>query len=245
MPAPDFVAATCERLAFRASLICSNPSCSTLTVGPADAQGPLALKLGEAAHIRAARPGQARYEKNMTDEERAHSDNGIWLCANCHTMIDKNQGGEFTVELLLEWKSKHEQIISALLRSHRSPLPLLRKVTEEGQFAQDVVDLLEQHGALFMDTHSEVLPHVILSLDRLRSELRVLARRIRYDSSLKELIKDLVDHCRAFMNHTSRFNGRDWHELEALRGRVGIIVLRLREDYGCKIRGPLNRIIPG
>ena len=46
------------------------------------------------------------------------------------------------------------------------------------------------------------------------------------------------------MNHTDRFRGQYWPELEAMRNRVGVIVLRLREDYGCKIRGPLNRIIP-
>ncbi|MDX6498317.1 MAG: hypothetical protein QOG23_1577 [Blastocatellia bacterium] len=28
-----------------------------------------------------------------------------------------------------------------------------------------------------------------------------------------------------------------------MRNRVGVIVLRLREDYGCKVRGQLNRII--
>src|SRR5262245_53944737 len=118
MACPDFSADTRELLAFRASLICNNPSCATLTVGPSDARGPLALKLGEAAHIRAARPGQARYDANMTDEQRAHPDNGIWLCASCHTMIDKNGGADFPVETLIEWKRRHEEIIRSLLYSH-------------------------------------------------------------------------------------------------------------------------------
>lgn len=244
MTGPDFSAATCQLLAFRASLICSNPQCSTLTVGPSDGQGDLAVKIGEAAHIRAARLGQARHDKNMTDAERAHPDNGIWLCAACHTMIDKNNGADFPAEMLLEWKKKHEQFIRFLLLSHRSPLPVLRRFTEEGQVAQDTIDLLEQHGALFMDRNMEVAQHVIVSLERLRSELRDLARKIRYDSELKGIIKDLADDCRTFMNNTSRFTHGEWHELEALRGRVGIKALRLRQDYGCKIRGPLNRIIP-
>jgi hypothetical protein len=46
------------------------------------------------------------------------------------------------------------------------------------------------------------------------------------------------------MNHTDHFRGQYWHELEGMRNRVGVIVLRLREDYGCKVRGHLNRIIP-
>lgn len=181
---PDFSADTRELLMFRASLICSNPACATITLGPADAQGRLAVKLGEAAHIRAARPGP-RFDENMSDEERAHPDNGIWLCASCHTLIDKNNGEDFPVETLLEWKQKHENVLRSLLHSHRSVLPLLRKFTEEGQLAQDVVDALENHGALFMDRHFEVEQHVIISIDRLRSELQQLARRVRYDGDLK------------------------------------------------------------
>jgi hypothetical protein len=244
MACPDFSVDTRDMLAFRACLICNNPSCAALTVGPADAQGPLAIKLGEAAHIRAARSGQARYDDKMTDEQRAHPDNGIWLCASCHTMIDKNGGEGFKAEKLIEWKKKHEEIIRSLLYSHRSPWPLMRKFTEEGQIAQDVVVALENHGALFVDRNVEVAQHVVLSLDRLRLELRDLARKIRYDSSLKNLIKDLADECRSFMNFTSPSNGHDWHQLETMRSRVGVLVLRLRDDYGCKIRGPLNRIIP-
>jgi hypothetical protein len=241
---PDFSVDTKEQLMFRASLICTNPSCATITLGPSDAVGKLSLKLGEAAHIQAARPGQARYDPNMSDAQRADPTNGIWLCASCHSLIDKNQGADFPVAMLLEWKRKHEDVLRSLLHSHRSVLPLIRKFTEEGQIAQDVVDTLENHGALFMDRQYEVDQHVLVSIDHLRTELRDLAKRVRYDGELKGLIKDLVAECRSFMNHTSRFGGHVWPELESMRTRVGVIVLRLREDYGCKVRGRLNRIIP-
>lgn len=243
MSSPDFSPATREILAFRASLICSNPRCSTLTVGPSDANGPLALKLGEAAHIHAARAGQARHIPSMTDDERSHPDNGIWLCANCHTMVDKNQGADFPAPMLLDWKRRHEEIIRSLLYSHRSPLPLLRKFTEEGQIAQDAVDLLEQHGALFVDRSIEEPQYMAVSLDRLRSGLRELAQRIRYDSQLKTIIKDLANECRSFMNHTSRFSTTQWNEVEVLRARVGTLVLRLRDEYRCRVHH-LNRILP-
>jgi hypothetical protein len=175
---PDFSTATCLTLAFRAGLICSNPECSTLTAGPSEVHGDLALKVGEGAHICAARPKQARYEKLMTDEMRAASDNGIWLCAHCHNIIDKNEGVDFPTPLLREWKRKHEEFIRSLPLSHRSPLPALRRLTEEGQIAQEVVDELERHGALFVDHHMEVQNHVVLSIDRLRSELIELSRKI-------------------------------------------------------------------
>jgi hypothetical protein len=68
--------------------------------------------------------------------------------------------------------------------------------------------------------------------------------RSHYDGELKSLIKDLANECRSFMNYTDRFHAQYWSELEGMRNRVGVIVLRLREDYGCKVRKHLNRIIP-
>lgn len=244
MPAPDFSPKTIELLAFRSSLICNNPLCGTLTVGPSDASGPLKLKLGEAAHIRAARRGQARYDESMTDDQRASFDNGIWLCANCHRMVDKNMGTDFPVDVLADWKRSHEAVIRSLLHSHRSPLPLLRRFTEEGAIAQEAVDILEQHGALFVDLIYEVDSHVLISIEHLRADLARLPRKVRYDSRLKDLLKDLVNEVRGFMNRTSRFQGNVLSELPALRSRTGIHLLRLRDEFGCKVRGPINRIIP-
>jgi hypothetical protein len=159
MAAPDFSQPTKDTLAARAALICNNPSCSCLTVGPSDGNGPLASKVGEAAHICAARPGP-RYDENMTDDERAAIKNGIWLCANCHTLIDKNDGADFPADLLRRWKTKHENVIRGLLLSHRSPLPMLRQFTEDGSIAQETIDIMEGHGALYEGFHLEV-PHTL------------------------------------------------------------------------------------
>ncbi|XQA73521.1 hypothetical protein ACM9XA_19045 [Xanthomonas sacchari] len=244
MAAPDFSKETIETLAFRSGLICNNPGCQTITTGPSDGNGPLKLKIGEAAHISAKKQGQARYDSQISDEDRAKTENGIWLCASCHTLVDKNNGADFPVSTLLEWKESHEGLIRSLLHSHRSPVPLLRRFTEEGQVAQDVVDLLESQGALFVDHHLEVSQHVSLSIERLRQDLSELRKTIRYDSKLKALIKDLTDECREYMNRTSRYSSMQRHELDALRNRVGHKVLSLREDYGCHVRGPLNKILP-
>ena len=244
MAVPDFSSKTINLLAFRACLICSNPHCSTVTVGPSDASGDLAIKLGEAAHICAAREGEARWDENLSPEQRAAPENGIWLCANCHTMIDKIDGDVFRKETLLDWKRKHEEVVRSLLCSHRSPWPLIRKFTEEGQIAQDVVDKLENRGALFMDRNVENEQHVLDSVEALRSELNGLRTKIRYDSGLKDLIKDMISECRTFMNYSSATKRFKWHELETMRSHLGVMLLRLRDDYGCKIRGPLNQILP-
>lgn len=95
-------------LAYRSAYICNNPVCNTLTVGAALNDSSLKLKLGEAAHIIGEKPKAARYE-NIGQEKLLSIENGIWPCANCHTMIDKIDGIEFKKEELYDWKEKHEK----------------------------------------------------------------------------------------------------------------------------------------
>lgn len=244
MPVPDFSPQTIQTLAFRSGLICNNPHCSTITVGPSDAVDDLKLKLGEAAHIRDARKTTHRWEDSITDEQRAHISNGIWLCASCHTLIDKAGGYDFPADLLLEWKKDHEGVISSLLRTHRSPLAFLRQFTEEGSLAQEAVDTLEQHGALFVDQIYEVDLHVVESVERLRKELEALSRRVKLDPLLSRLLKDLAKEPREFMNRTSNFECNRQVALDAMRMQIGVLVRRLRDEFGCTVHGDLNRIVP-
>ena len=107
---PDFLEKTKQTLARRAGQVCSNPDCRKPTSGPHSDKNK-ALNLGEAAHIRAARKNQARYDPNMTDEARRDISNGIWLCRECARKIDLDDA-QYPVELLIEWKEKHEKWIS-------------------------------------------------------------------------------------------------------------------------------------
>lgn len=58
------------------------------------------------AHIRGRVPGAARYDPTMTDDERRHFDNIILLCPNHHTLVDKLQPEQHTVELLTQMKAR-------------------------------------------------------------------------------------------------------------------------------------------
>lgn len=111
MPAgPDFFEKTKQTLAKRAGQVCSNPDCKRPTSGPHSDESK-AVNLGEAAHIRAARKDQARYDPKMTDEERRDISNGIWLCRECAKKIDLDEA-QYPVELLIKWKELHEKWIS-------------------------------------------------------------------------------------------------------------------------------------
>lgn len=64
--------------------------------------------LGEMAHICGEKPESARYNANMTDDERQAYDNLIFVCPTCHTKIDKDVT-TYTVEKLHELKAEHEK----------------------------------------------------------------------------------------------------------------------------------------
>ena len=106
---PDFSNRTKEILAKRAGQVCSNPACRKPTSGP-HTENAKAVNMGEAAHIRAARKDQARYDSNMTDKERSDISNGIWLCTACAKIIDRDEA-KYPVTLLIEWKVNHERWI--------------------------------------------------------------------------------------------------------------------------------------
>ena len=63
--------------------------CATPTFGPNDNPNK-ATNIGQAAHIAAAAPGGPRYDPKMSPEERTSTSNGLWLCSNCHDVVDRN-----------------------------------------------------------------------------------------------------------------------------------------------------------
>jgi hypothetical protein len=111
----DFSEATIEVLAKRVAYLCSRASCRRRTIGPHSNEIKATL-VGEAAHICAASPGGPRYDPSMSDEERRSHDNGIWLCANCATEIDKDPA-RFPVSLLRKWKEDAESEALKLLEN--------------------------------------------------------------------------------------------------------------------------------
>ncbi|MCK9224008.1 MAG: hypothetical protein M0R46_08145 [Candidatus Muirbacterium halophilum] len=65
--------------------------------------------ISKICHIEAASENGPRYNPNMDDDDRRHFNNLILLCDEHHIIIDnKVNEGEYSVELLKEWKRKHE-----------------------------------------------------------------------------------------------------------------------------------------
>jgi hypothetical protein len=104
-----FSTETILTLSRRAALQCSNPDCGAITSGPTE-EASSSINIGEAAHIYGRSNSAARYKVDLTMAEVSDITNGIWLCRNCHKMID-NDSLRHPAELLFEWRRLHERAI--------------------------------------------------------------------------------------------------------------------------------------
>jgi hypothetical protein len=86
----DFSKKTIDILAKRVGYLCSKPDCRRPTVGPHSNVERTTIT-GTAAHITAAAPGGARYNPNLTPQQRKHINNGIWLCIYHAVLVDKDR----------------------------------------------------------------------------------------------------------------------------------------------------------
>lgn len=100
---------------------CQNPSCSIELFSADDNETDFA----EMAHIISASTGGPRDvpTQKMTEDDRAHHTNVAVLCANCHTVVDKNPAG-YSIELIRGWKEGHRE---RLLRALGTPIYASRK----------------------------------------------------------------------------------------------------------------------
>ncbi len=148
MPRDDFSKLTIEVLAKRVAYHCSNPTCKKPTIGPNS--DPLkATIIGVAAHITAASPGGPRYDDSFDSIQRSSIENGIWLCNNCATLIDKD-ADLFPVEVLRKWKIAAEN-------------ESLHQITHSGQPTDSLSSFLEadivwSHGGRWNTGYSSKNP---------------------------------------------------------------------------------------
>jgi hypothetical protein len=97
----------------RVGLLCSNPDCRALTMGP-NWDVTKATNLGVAAHITAASTGGPRFDESISSEARKSILNAIWLCQSCAKLIDSDPL-KYTVHLITKWKISAEEYAESLL----------------------------------------------------------------------------------------------------------------------------------
>lgn len=115
--------------------MCSNTECRAVTCGPAQLPD-RAVSIGEAAHIFGARRGAARYRDDMTDVSRAEITNGIWLCRNCHKLVDSDPP-RFPSDLLFQWRNLHEQYVISKIGATNDRLQFELSASKVEHFASE------------------------------------------------------------------------------------------------------------
>jgi hypothetical protein len=129
---PDFNNNTIDTLAKRAAYKCSNPDCKVNTIGP-NSDPERSTKIGEAAHIYGARIGSKRYYPNMTDSARAEITNSIWLCRNCHKLIDTDEQ-KYSANILFAWREEHEKFIASTLGNNTDRIAYKEQISNLTDF---------------------------------------------------------------------------------------------------------------
>ena len=101
----DFSQRTKDLLANRVGWKCSNPNCRKATRGAGIGKENI-INIGVASHITAASKGGPRYDENITSQERASAENGIWLCQSCSKLIDSDVKSKWQ---FLIWKKQQQR----------------------------------------------------------------------------------------------------------------------------------------
>ena len=196
----------------RAAGICSNPTCrSDLTV-MLNQNG--SYNVGEMAHIIAkSNTGPRGIQTGGPDTY----ENLILLCPTCHRKIDKAPPGEYTEQMLHDWKDQHEANIRALGQE--------RKFATGSELMAYVAQLLTENKAIWQhfgpesqaaltDPGSNLhLVWTLRKLDRILPNNRRIINSIeanRHLLSAQELAAFLEFHM-----HATSFEANQYHRLSS------------------------------
>ena len=153
-------------LAFATGGRCALPSCNRPLACEDEHDGQVLV--GEAAHIAGERPGSPRYDPAMTPEERNAPGNLIYLCRNCHRLIDRSWH-DYPTNRLHAFKRHREQ---SVWRGRTAAMPRigLAELNEAARYFED-------HPLTPEDSDFRVLRHEEkLQLNGLGSSSRLLVR---------------------------------------------------------------------
>lgn len=123
----EFSIPTKKIIASRAGYKCSYPDCNKTLIGPGDMNNNFVI-IGECAHIFSAKPDGPRGDGGLTKEQIKRPENGIFLCRNHHKIVDDKMNN-YSSDILIRFKSRHEFFISAELGEYLYPINWINKIT--------------------------------------------------------------------------------------------------------------------
>jgi hypothetical protein len=197
-----------EILKKRAAFICSNPSCKVMTVAPSIEDENKVQYIGVASHITAAKLGGPRYDSLITPEERKAISNAIFLCNNCGTMIDKNNGLDYKVKTLNKWKSDHEKwVLNNLNKSAPGISPISVITSSENQSGGITANVVNLNGINFnpIDDKKEHDKKIFIEADKIFNEdnLNKILDSMLGDESIWSYDQDKLEYLKIFFEKSS------------------------------------------
>ncbi len=245
-PRDDFSKQVARKLAERASFFCSNPGCRRVTVGPVISDPTKSTSTGVASHIAAASPGGPRYDMSQSRAQRQSIENGIWLCAACSALVDKNDGADYPAEHLKKWKTDHEALMKECLEGSRRVVLEFRPLNNDLRMALRFLLILESKSSLYAPIHLEDPRLVAKSMGEIREALLKFRMELDDDSPINDFAESVAAACRYYMNvtpvdaHVTEIG----YALGAVRKVVGINLLKLTRLLPVSIPAVLRDTLP-
>lgn len=215
-PREEFDANTRRRIAQSAMYVCSNPACLRLT-GYATAEGK-ARAIAQAAHVIPAALKGPRAEQATSSTPNVKSEqNGIWLCLNCHGLVDDDSAA-YPAERLFAWRQQHLDLMRSLVgQTLEWSLLALGEARSYMDYGRQFLQLLDERRAMFGDLGREMPAHVNESLQEIRGEIRRLKASVRGESTLADALQTVQDAILRFMDAV---NAIDLNRLVATSGEA-------------------------
>lgn len=197
---PDFSDSTKQLAKEMAGYICSNPACLRLCTGTLDPYALGKTYIGEVAHISDARKNTARWEEDKDNQYRALIDNALFLCRNCHGLIDKNGGKNHSVALLQGWRTAHHELIREALTGNFRLAHKLKGQTAKAAQVQTLADHCAGMRALRDDPGAEVMQWVADSFLELKKLATSLHAHFSGDMRARKDLDGIVQSCNAILS---------------------------------------------
>lgn len=253
----DFSESTKKTAALRAHYFCTNPNCHRLTIGPGRAASKI-KGVGEAAHIYGASPKGPRYSGCPSETFRRSVKNALWLCRNCHRLVDTDWIDR-PASQLLAWKAGHEGMVRDWLNTgQRGAIRIALGISSSDEdVARDFITFLSDRRVFFALYEFEVPKFVADSVVKIREELTNLIRRLPPESPSRATLDGLRLVCRRFLDEVGSLEERrrlkdfDWCEMDAFvaslaafRKAFGVVLQVMSTQHSIALGEDLDSLIP-
>ncbi|MBR4102004.1 MAG: HNH endonuclease [Oscillospiraceae bacterium] len=213
----DFSQAIKKQLCANVGGKCSNPNCRKATTWP-DYTGTKSDSIGEAAHIYAASTEDGpRLNPQMSVDDIKHISNGIWLCSNCHTMVDRDVQ-RFPAELLKKWK--HDAEYAQYCEISGSNVPNIVSPNDaKKEHLQSLRTSIEALHSLLnksLDYYNQSLRRFGITLDA-----EIAERNILYHNNLEYIYTEFNDSKQKIGELLSKYSLEYGMELSSLINQYG------------------------